>query len=182
MSGRPSLGELCRLILKHAAFTAGGGSVTVIALERDFVESTGWLSRDRFRALYGIARITPGTTILALAAGIGWDFYRWPGAILCLALSVIPCSLLAALLAGLYLQLSENAVAQRFLAGTAAAVCGLIAASILRMMQPYMNRADVPGTLTVFAIVLALSFWGFSPFPIFIALGIAGYFLHKAKT
>ncbi len=182
MTGRPGLGELCRLILKHAAFTVGGGSVTVVALERDLVDSSRWISLDRFRTIYGIARITPGTSILALVAGIGWDFYRWPGALLALALSAIPGSVVAALLAAVYVQLYENDIARRFLVGAAAAVCGLIGASIWRMLQPYLKSEEVPSTLVVFGVVLVLSFFGFSPFPIFIGLGVAGFFLHGFKA
>ena len=182
MSGRPALGELCRLVLKHASFTVGGGSVTVVAMERDFVESTRWMSLDRFRTIYGIARITPGTSILALVTGIGWDFYRWPGALLALSLSAIPGSIVAAMLAAVYVQLYENEMARRFLAGTAAADCGLIGASIWRMLQPYLKTEQLSSTLVVFAVVLVLSFYGFSPFPIFIGLGVAGFFLHGAKS
>ena len=177
MSGRPALEEFCRLILKHASFTVGGGSVTVVAMERDFVDSTKWLSLDRFRTIYGIARITPGTSILALVTGIGWDFYRWPGAFLALSLSAIPGSIVAALLAAVYVEVYENEFARRFLVGTAAAVCGLIGASVWRMLQPYLKTGQLSSTVLVFAVVLVLSFFGFSPFPIFIGLGIAGFFL-----
>ena len=99
MEGNPTLSGLLRLLLKHAAFTVGGGSVTTIALERDIVDDLHWLSKDRFRALFGLARVTPGTNILALVTGIGWDFYRWPGALLGLACAAIPGAVLAALLA-----------------------------------------------------------------------------------
>ena len=182
MAGRPDLGDLCRLILKHAAFTVGGGSVTVVALERDFVEASGWISLDRFRTVYGIARITPGTSILALVTGLGWDFYRWRGALLALALSAIPGSVVAALLAAVYVQLYENDIARRFLVGTGAAVCGLIGASIWRMLQPYFKGGQISGTLVVFSVVLALSFFGLSPFPIFIGLAVAGYFLYGVEA
>ncbi len=182
MGGRPGLGELCRLILKHAAFTVGGGSVTVVALERDFVETTRWISLERFRTVYGIARITPGTSILALTTGLGWDFYRWPGAILALSFSAIPGSIVAAFLAAIYVQVYENEIARRFLVGTSAAVCGLIGASIWRMMQPYIKDKQVSSTIMIFALVLGLSIFGFSPFPIFIALGVAGYLLSGVKA
>ncbi len=182
MAGRPALGELCRLVLKHASFTVGGGSVTVVAMERDFVDSNRWMSVDRFRTIYGIARITPGTSILALVTGIGWDFYRWPGAILALSLSAIPGSIVAALLASVYVELYENQIARRFLVGTAAAVCGLIGASIWRMLQPYLKTEQLSSTLIVLAVVVALSFFGFSPFPIFIGLGVVGFCLHGDKA
>lgn len=182
MNSRPSLIELCRLLLKHAAFTVGGGSVTTIALERDLVEHNHWLSLAQFRTTYGLARLTPGTSILALATGLGWEMHRWPGALLALACATIPGSILAALLAAAYQQLLHNDVAQRFLAGTAAAVCGLIAASIWRMVSPYVQGSLIWSTCIIFAFVLVLAILGISPFPVFIALGVVGYLMQGERS
>jgi chromate transporter len=182
MGERPGLGELCRLLLKHAAFTVGGGSVTMVELERDVVQGRGWLDLSRYRTIYGLARLTPGTSILALATGIGWDMYRWPGAIAALAVSAIPGSILAAFLAAGYEQVYGNALARSFLAGSAAAVCGLIGASIWRMVSPYLAGAARIGSVAVFVTALGISFLGLSPFPVFIALGVAGYLLGKNET
>lgn len=177
MERRPGLWELCRLLLKHAAFTVGGGSVTTVALERDFVDGEKWLTRDRFRTIYGLARLTPGTSILALTTGLGWDFHRWPGALLGLVCAAIPGSILAALLAAGYQEIYQNEIARRFLAGGAAAVCGLIAASVLRMILPYLGPDQRWGTAAIFVVVLAVSLLGVSPFPVFVALGVLGYVL-----
>lgn len=177
MEQRPSLGQLCRLLLKHAAFTVGGGSVTTVALERDFVEGEKWLSRDRFRTIYGLARLTPGTSILALTTGLGWDFYRWPGALLGLVCAAIPGSILAALLAAGYQEIYRNEIARRFMAGGAAAVCGFIAASVVKMIQPYLGADQRLGTAVIFVAVLAVSLLGVSPFPVFVGLGVLGYLL-----
>lgn len=181
MSSRPSLGQLCRLLLKHAAFTVGGGSVTMVALERDLVDQHQWIDKPGFRTIYGLARLTPGTSILALVTGLGWRFYGTTGALLSLAISAIPGSVLAALLASAYQQLYENEIARRFLAGAAAAVCGLIGASVFKMVQPYLHGAARTGSLLVFMAALAAALFGISPFQAFIALGIAGYFLPEKQ-
>lgn len=175
MADSPTLGGLLRLLLKHAAFTVGGGSVTTIALERDIVEDLHWLSKDRYRALYGLARVTPGTNILALVTGIGWDFYRWPGALLGLACAAIPGAILAALLAAGYKQAYGNPMVQRFLLGAAAAVCGFIAASIWKLISPYLWGEGRVVTVLVFALGLGVSLLGISPFPVIVALAVVGY-------
>ena len=172
MPKRPGFEQLCRLLLKHAAFTVGGGSVTMIALERDLVEQHHWLKRDQFRTLYGLARLTPGTSILALVTGIGWQLHASTGAIVALAVSTIPGSVLAALLAAAYQQVYEQPLARAFLGGTAAAVCGLIAASVWRMVAPYWSL----NSAIVFLAALALALAGLSPFVAFIGLGVLGYF------
>lgn len=175
MSASPSLSGLSRLLLKHAAFTVGGGTVTMIALERDLVDDLHWLSRDRFRALYGLSRLTPGTNILALVTGIGWDFHRWPGALVALACASIPGAILAALLAAGYEQIYRNPIAQRFLLGAAAAVCGFIAASIWKLLWPYLEGDGRLITVAVFAVGLGISLFGISPFPVIVALAITGF-------
>ncbi len=175
MAGSPTLGGLLRLLLKHAAFTVGGGSVTTIALERDIVDDLRWLSKDRYRGLYGLARVTPGTNILALVTGIGWDFYRWPGALLGLACAAIPGAVLATLLAAGYEQAYGNPMVRRFLLGAAAAVCGFIAASIWKLISPYLGAEGRVLTLVVFAVGLGVSLLGISPFPVIVALAVMGY-------
>lgn len=182
MAARPSLLDFCRLILKHATFTAGGGSVTTVALERDLVESQPWLTLARFRALYGLARITPGTSILALVTGLGWEFHRWPGALLGLTIAAIPGGLLAVLLAHLYLRVSHLPTARALLAGAAAAVCGLIAASIWRMLKPYLTPTLRLSTAVLFFAILAVALSGLNPFPVFVGLGVLGYFLPQEEA
>ncbi len=175
MSDGPSFVGLSRLLLKHAAFTVGGGTVTMVALERDLVDDLKWMTRDRFRALYGLARITPGTNILALVTGIGWDFHRWPGALMALACAAIPGAILATLLAAGYEQAYRNPIVQRFLLGAAAAVCGFIAASVWKLLSPYLWGERRGITIVVFAVGLAVSLLGVSPFPVIVALAVAGY-------
>lgn len=177
MTRRPSLYELCRLMLKHGAFTVGGGSVTMIALERDIVETQQWLTLSRFRTIYGLARLTPGTSILALATGIGWEFSGWGGALVILLVTAVPGSILAALLASGYQEVYGNPTARKVLAGAAAAVCGLIAVSLWKMLQPYLDRDVRSSSLAVLAVAGVLALFEVNPFPVIVCLGIAGYLL-----
>ncbi|WP_031499471.1 chromate transporter [Bryobacter aggregatus] len=174
MGARPSFLQLCRVLLKHAAFTVGGGSVTTIALERDLVDHHGWLSRDRYRALYGLSRLTPGTSILAMVTGIGWHFFQWRGACVSLFCAVVPASILAALLASAYQLVYQNPTAKRFLLGAAAAVCGFIAASLFGLLSPYLKDKRFAQTFLIFAFAFAVAIWGLNPFPVILGLAIAG--------
>jgi chromate transporter len=172
----PSFRAFLQIILKHAAFTFGGGSVTVVALERDFVDELHWLTRDSFRTLYGLARLTPGTTILALITGLGWTFFRWRGALAALAIAAIPGAILAVLFASAYQLLLPNPTARLFLGGAAAAVTGFIAASLWRIVAPYWQSSQRRLCLAVYAFALALTIAGAPPFPVILGLAIAGFF------
>lgn len=179
MKRRPGLMELGRLMWKHAAFTVGGGGVTMIALERDIVEREGWMGPERFRALYGVAKLTPGTSILALAAMIGWEFGRWRGALAMLAVASLPGCLLAAGLTAAYQSFVEEPAVRSFVAGAAAAVCGLIAATIWGMVEPYWRGEQRVTSCVVFLAALGMALWGWSPLPVLVGFGVGGYWRGK---
>lgn len=171
----PSFRSFLQLVFRHAAFTFGGGSVTVVVMERDIVESHAWMSKEAFRTVYGLARLTPGTTILALITGLGWRFFHWPGALAALAIAAIPGALLAVLLAATYQSLSQNPIAKLFLGGAAAAVTGFIAASLWRIVHPYWQSPQRLLCVAVYLIALLLTLAGAPPFPILLGLAITGF-------
>lgn len=170
------LGSLCRLFMRHAAFTVGGGGVTTVALERDLLERQ-WLDRDTFRAFYGLARLTPGTVLLALVTAIGWHFYRWRGALLALFIASLPGAILAAILTEIQALSQQSEIGRRFFAGSAAAVCGLLAASIWRVIEPYLDAERRAGSGVVVALALAAAAANLSPFVVIVSAACVGYFL-----
>jgi chromate transporter len=173
---RPSFAALLRLLSRHAALTVGGGGVTTVALERDLIEN-GWLDRDTFRAFYGLARITPGTVLLALVAAIGWHFFRWRGAIAALAIASLPGSILAAALTEVQTLSQQSAAGRAFFAGGAAAVCGMLAASIWRIVEPYLTPVHRVSSLIVVSLAVAAAIFQLSPFLVIVAAGLAGFIL-----
>ncbi len=173
---RPSFAALMRLLTRHAALTVGGGGVTTVALERDLVEK-GWLDRDTFRAFYGLARITPGTVLLALVTAIGWHLYRWRGALAALVIASLPGSILAAILTQVQTLSQQSAAGRAFFAGSAAAVCGLLAASIWRIVEPYLTPVHRVSSLIVVALAVAAAIFKLSPFLVIVAAGAAGFLL-----
>lgn len=174
---RPPLAAFLRVLLKHASFTVGGGSITTVALEQDLVEDHNWLTREEFRQYFGLARLTPGTNLLALITGLGYRLYSWPGALAALAIGALPGAILAAALAAFYQQIYQRPAAQQFLSGTAAAVCGLIGASVWKLLAPYTGPDQRIANAFAFALFLGLALFGVPPLPVFLAAALAGYFL-----
>ena len=68
----PSLRRLFLIYARVSNLTFGGGDPTMAALQSELVASRGWLSPDKYALVYGLARITPGTNILAFCAGTAW--------------------------------------------------------------------------------------------------------------
>ena len=66
---KPSLAALTRLYLKIGNTTFGGGDPTMALLQRELI-GRQWITRDDFALAYSLARVTPGTNILAFCAAV----------------------------------------------------------------------------------------------------------------
>src|SRR6185503_16479445 len=87
-----SLRRLVLLFLRVGNLTFGGGDPTMAALQRELVVSREWISAERYALIFGLARATPGTNLLAFTAGVGWQLARWRGALLAVVAGSIPCA------------------------------------------------------------------------------------------
>jgi hypothetical protein len=69
---RPTLAAIADVFVRYANFTLGGGSLTVAVLHRELLDKRRWISDDNFTLCFGLARLTPGTNVLAFCTGVGW--------------------------------------------------------------------------------------------------------------
>src|SRR6267378_1525928 len=77
-----SLKQLTWIFLRVGNLTFGGGNPTMAALQSELVARRHWLDEEQYGLIYGLARITPGTNLLAFSAGAGLLIAGWAGAVL----------------------------------------------------------------------------------------------------
>ena len=68
---KPSLAQLTKVFFKIGNTTFGGGYVTMGMMGREMVETRGWLKASEFDLAFALARVTPGTNLLAFCAAVG---------------------------------------------------------------------------------------------------------------
>ena len=68
---RPRLTAVTRLFARVGVTVFGGGDPTIAILQREFYRRE-WLSPEKFAIAFGLARLTPGTNVLAFCAAAGW--------------------------------------------------------------------------------------------------------------
>lgn len=161
---------------RHASFTVGGGGVTAVALERDLT-TCGWMDAETFRTYYGLARITPGTVLLALVTALGWHLFRWRGAAAALLIGSVPGCALAAVLSEVQRSLTTHPTGRAFFAGAAAAVCGLLAASIFRIVEPYFDVSRRIASALVLLVCAAGGLLELHPLLLIFGAGLLGALL-----
>ncbi len=145
------------------------------ALQRELVSRKGWISADQYGLSYGLARITPGTNLLAFCAAAGWFIRRWPGALTVVAAVTVPSAVLAVILTHSYQQLRAHPAAVGAFNGIVAAAVGMMAAAawlLIRSQAAGSSRLR-PWVFVAAALILSLGF-SLSPIPVLALAAITG--------
>jgi chromate transporter len=168
----PTLRRLTGVFLRIGNSTFGGGLPTIAALQRELVEQHEWLSPEDYALAFSLARITPGTNVIAFCAAAGARIMGLRGALAGVLAETAPSAVLAVLMTQGYETWRTNAWMMAGVGGTIAAVAAMMWASIWYLVRPYLkSRANafraVAITLGAFAAVWK---WGLGPVTV---IGIA---------
>jgi chromate transporter len=153
---RPTLAQLLGVFFKVGNTTFGGGQPTMAALQREFVDRYGWLSSEEYGLSFALARLTPGTNIVAFCAATGWQILGWAGALVGVLAPTFPSAVIAVLFTVGYETWRSNPVALAAINGTIAGVAGMMLATVYRLVWPHTDGLRGAGLQrTVRAILIA---------------------------
>jgi chromate transporter len=168
---RSSLLRLFWLYLRVASLTFGGGFPTMAAIHAEMVTARQWLSREKYATVYALARITPGTNLLAFCAGTGWEVLGWPGAIAAVLATNVPGGIAVMLLTQGYDAAHANRSAMAAVASMLAAAVGIMGMAAWELLWPFFNRRQwIPTVVIGGASLLLFSVFALPPIAI---LGLA---------
>jgi chromate transporter len=136
----PPLGQLSVLFFRLVNFTFGGGDPTMAALERELVARRKWLAPEQYGLSYGLARVTPGTNVLAFSAAAAWFMRGWRGAAAAVIAGSIPCTILVVWLTYGYQAIKDNPLTLGAIAGMLASAAGLMFAAAWNLVRPHVRR------------------------------------------
>jgi chromate transporter len=180
-----SLGRLTAVFGRVGNLTFGGGDPTMAALYSELVTTRQWLAPETYGLVYALARITPGTNLLAFCAGAAWELGGWAGALLAVLAAAVPAAVCVVLLTLGYQAWQHNAVAMAAIAGTLAAAVGLMATSAWQLLAPSLVTRDWRRTARALAMAgaavwLPLGF-GMSPVAVLGLAAVAGFLWQEPK-
>jgi chromate transporter len=171
----PSLGRLAWKFLRIGNTTFGGGYPTIAALQRELVGREGWLSQEDFSLAFSLARLTPGTTLLAFCAATGGQILGLRGATAAVLAETLPSAALAVLLTDGYQLWGSNPIVMAIVGGAAAAVAGMMWSAAWTIARPYLGSPVRPANILRVVLLSGGTFlaawrFGITPIPI---LGVA---------
>ena len=168
-------------LLSHLAKTSVshiGAGATSTAL-RDRLVTARIVRADDYDAIFAAARLTPGTNLLALFAGLGRLVGGLRGAIAAVTLGTAPAAMISAVVCAAFLKYgSRTEVARGIVAASAAALSVLVWAALRFLRVPGLKHST--GTFAVGMAVVALQALNVPPVMLLLAAAAAGAVLFKA--
>ena len=147
-----------------------GAAAAAAALRRDLVDQ-GRLSASAFDEAYAVARLTPGTNLLAMYTLLGERFAGWRGALAALTVGALVPAIIAVGLGAAYVVYADYPIAQEAMQGARAGALAVFAWAIVRLARPQLQQHRRRGVaLAVTTLVMTLLL----PIPQFVILLIAG--------
>jgi chromate transporter len=174
---KPSLASLAGVYLRIGNTTFGGGDPTMALLQRELI-ARQWITREDFALAYSLARVTPGTNVLAFCAATAARVLGARGAVAAVVAVTVPSAILVVLLTHGFETWGKHPWAMAALAGTVAAVSGMMWASVCLLVKPYFGVRAV-----LFAGAAFLAAWKFhiTPVPVIFAAALVGYLWVEKK-
>jgi chromate transporter len=174
---RASVWDVTKLFFRVGNTTFGGGYITIAALGRELVDLKGWISQEDFALAFAVARIAPGTNLIAFCAAAGARVCGVAGAFAATLALTAPSAVPAVLLMQSFETWRNQPMVMAAVAGTVAAVSGMMWSTIWTMVRPHLNRLDTSMKVVVITggSFLASYLWDVPPVPILaaaIAIGL----------
>jgi chromate transporter len=144
-------------------------------LGRELVERQKWMPAEDYELAYALARVTPGTSIIAFCAAAGWLILGWAGALVAVLVLTAPTAVLAVLLLQGIESGAGHPLVMAAVGATVAAVAGMMWAIVWIIVRPYA-KGFVP---ILRSVILAggafLASWKFNitPIPVLLTATLA---------
>jgi chromate transporter len=173
---RPRLTSLTQLFARVGVTVFGGGDPTIAILQREFYRRQ-WLTPEKFAIAFGLARLTPGTNVLAFCAAAGWYIRGLPGAFAAVLAITIPASMLVVWLTRAYDLTTRYPLALSIANALVAAAVGTMVGAAVLLVRSQLKRGRWirPIVISTGAFLLAYVI-KLSPLQVISVAAVAGFF------
>ncbi len=168
----PSWSEMLRVFGRIGVLSFGGPTAQIALMQRELVETRGWLSEQAYLRALSLCMLLPGPEAMQLATYAGWRMRGTAGGLLAGLLFVIPGTMVIAVLALIYANYGQLPLVQSAFLGIKAAVIIVVFQALRKVAGKALVGSQ--GWLLAGLSLLALFVFN-TPFPlIIIAAGAWG--------
>lgn len=177
---KPGLAAIARLYFRIGNSTFGSGNTTMILLGREMVER-GWLPRWQVDLLYTLARVVPGTNVLAFVASSAHAMRGWAGAVAAIVALCVPASGVIIALTLAYQRWHNHPVGSAVVTAAMSSIAGIITGAAWLIAWPAFRPGNRLRTLVLVFGGLIASFC-LSPLTVLAAAALTGWFWPSTAT
>ena len=151
----------------------------IALIERECVQRRGWITRQQFLDLLGVANLIPGPTSTELAMHVGRQRAGWPGLVVAGLAFIVPGAIIVGILAAIYQRAGDLPVAR----GVADAVKPVVIVLVLQALVPLGRGAirSVPMAMVAIAVALMAAV-GIPEIRILLFAGVAHMIVGRTAT
>ena len=150
-----SVGEVARVFLRLGLTTFGGPAAHIAAMEDEFVQRRGWVTRGEFVDLVSAANLVPGPNSTELAIHLGFRRAGWPGLVVAGLAFLGPAVVMVWVMAVLYQRHGQRPEVGAILTGMQPVVLAVVAQALWRLSRALL-RAPMPILIAFFATAAVL--------------------------
>lgn len=171
-----ALFKLFLTFLKIGAFSFGGGYAVVSLIQKEVIESNGWISPEDFIDIVAIAEMTPGPIAVNSSTFIGYKLGALAGsAIATLAVVLVPITV-SLLVSVYYNKFKHFKQVTWVVRGIRPAVMGLIAAACIKIGKT--SIVDIKGIIIALLVFLGVYKLKINPIIAILISGVLGVMLY----
>jgi len=172
--------RLFAAFFKIGLFTFGGGMSMLPMLQKELVESKGWLTEEEILNYFAIGQCTPGIIAVNVATFCGYKRAGLAGAIIATVGIVCPSWIVITLIAGSIARFSEIAWIQRAMKGVYIAVAALLTRAVFTFGKKIIT--DAVTACIALGAFFAMSVWNVSGILIVLAAGAIGFCAQTVRS
>jgi chromate transporter len=132
---RGRVGEVTRVFLRLGLTAFGGPAAHIAAMEDEFVQRRGWVSREEFVDLLSAANVIPGPNSTELAIHLGYARAGWAGLVAAGVAFIMPATAIVWMIAMGYGRYGQRPEVAALLAGMQPVVLAVVVQALWRLSR-----------------------------------------------
>lgn len=171
--------EIFAVFFKIGLFTIGGGYAMLPIIQKEVVETKGWMSDEEFLDAVSLTNSLPGPLAINAATFVGYRVCNVKGALSAVLGAASPSVIIILIVAMVFNNITEYPVVQYVFDGIRPAVVALILYAVIKLAKS-AKITEYFNWLIALAAVIAIAVFGLHPIIVIVAAALYGLFIRGA--
>ena len=168
--------EIFTVFFKIGLFTIGGGYAMLPIIQKEVVETKGWMDDEEFLDALSLTNSLPGPLAINAATFVGYRVCKVKGALAAVLGAASPSVIIILAVAMVFSHLTEYPVVQHIFNGIRPAVVALILYAVIKLAKSAKIK-EYFNWLIALAALGAIAVLGLHPIVVVIAAALYGLFI-----